>query len=125
MLLDLHVGRPLTRGGLPIFPVFSGTAVAARGHDLHSTNLAVREHSAPAVGELVVENAGHRPALVLEGELLEGGHQHRVPTRSVLVGAGQALALPVRCVEQSRWSGALRQVRHGRRASVRVRAAAE
>ena len=125
LLLDLHLGRPLTRGGLTIFPVFNGAAVGARGYDLRSAQLTVREHGAPTVGELVVDNAGLRPALVLEGELLEGGHQHRVATRSVLVGAGQAQALPVRCVEQSRWSGAYRQVRSGRRAPVRVRAAAD
>ena len=125
LLLDLHLGRPLTRGGLTIFPVFNGAAVEARGYDLRSSQLTVREHGSPTVDELVVENAGSRPALVLEGELLEGGHQHRVAIRSVLVGAGQAQALPVRCVEQSRWSGAHRQVRRGRRAPVRVRAAAD
>jgi hypothetical protein len=123
LLLDLHLGRPVTRGGLSIFPVFNGAAVGARGYDLHSAALTVREHSSPVVEELVVENTGVRPALVLEGELLEGGHQHRVATQTVLVGAGQAHALPVRCVEQSRWSGAHRQVRAGRRAPVRVRAA--
>jgi hypothetical protein len=103
--------------------VFNGAAVGARGYDLRPAALSVREHGSPTVEELVVENTRHRPALVLEGELLEGGHQHRVATQTVLVGAGQAHALPVRCVEESRWSGAFRQVRGGRRAPVRVRAA--
>ena len=122
-LLDLHLGRPLVRGGLTLFPVWSSTAVAARGYDLRSTRLSVREHAgAPVVGELVVHNTGDRPVLVLEGELLEGGQQHRVAARSVLVGAGQTHVLDVRCVEEGRWQGADGHLRAGRRAPVTVRA---
>src|SRR5664279_1810635 len=86
MLLDLHVGRPLTRGGLTLFPVWNGAAVRGRGYDLGAGGLQVVEHAGhAAVQELVVTNTGPRPALILEGELLEGGQQHRVAARSVLV----------------------------------------
>ncbi len=33
-LLDLHLGRPLTRGALTVFPIWNGRAVTARGYDL-------------------------------------------------------------------------------------------
>ncbi|WP_219417777.1 ARPP-1 family domain-containing protein [Pseudonocardia nigra] len=75
------------------------------------------------VGELVVTNTGLEPALVLEGELLEGGRQHRVAARSVVVEPGRSAVLEVRCVEEGRWGGAGGHVRGGRRAPVRVRAA--
>ena len=122
-LLDLHLGRPLVRGGLTLFPVWNGAAVATRGYDLRSTLLTVGEHAgSPVVEQLVVHNSGDRPALVLEGELLEGGQQHRVAARSVLVGAGQSHVLDVRCVEEGRWHGVGSHVRAGRRAPVTVRA---
>ena len=123
-LLDLHLGRPVTRGGLSLFPIWNGRAVTRRGYDLQSTHLTVGERSGAAVvSELVLTNGGNRPALVLEGELLEGGQQHRVAARSALVDAGDAVVLEVRCVEEGRWHGAGTHVRDGRRAPVGVRAA--
>ena len=123
-LLDLHLGRPLTRGGLTLFPVWNGAAVASRGYDLRSEHVSISERAGHAVvGELVLTNAGPRPVLVLEGEVLEGGRQHRVAAASALIGAGEALVLDVRCVEEGRWQGAGGHVRGGRRAPVSVRAA--
>lgn len=123
-LLDLHLGRPVTRGGLTLFPIWNGRAVTRRGYDLRSSHVTVSERSGSAVvSELVLTNSGNRPALVLEGELLEGGQQHRVAARSALVDAGDAFVLDVRCVEEGRWHGAGGHARGGRRAPVGVRAA--
>jgi hypothetical protein len=124
MLLDLHVGRPLTRGGLTLFPVWNGAAVHGRGYDLGTSGLTVEERAGhAAVEELVVTNSGSRPALILEGELLEGGQQHRVAARSVLVVAGDSQVLEVRCVEEGRWSGSNTHRRTLRHAPVSIRAA--
>ncbi len=125
-LLDLHLGKPLSRGALTIFPVWNGHAVMVPGYDVETDSLSVSERPGSAVvGELVMRNTGRRPALVLEGELLVGGQQHRVVYRSVLVGAGQSQVLAVRCVEQGRWSGSAGHARSGRRAPLSVRAAEE
>lgn len=122
--LDLHLDRPLTRGSLTLFPVWNGRAVSARGYDVGESGLAVTERSgAPVVGELVVANTGPRPVLLLEGELLQGGHQHRVTSRTTVVEPGRPVVVPVRCVEQGRWSGARAHTRDGRRAPTSVRAA--
>lgn len=123
-LLDVHLGKPLHRGALTIFPVWNGHAVTARGYDVHSDRLLVQEHAGSAVvDELIATNTGRRPALVLEGELLEGGQQHRVAARSILVAPGTTEVLAVRCVEQGRWSGTCGHSRGGRRAPLSVRAA--
>jgi hypothetical protein len=122
--LDLHVGNPVVRGALTLFPVFRGDAVAEPGYVLHDPALTVTERAGtPVVDELVVTNTGARPGLVLAGELLTGGWQHRVAIRSVMVEPGRALVLPVRCVEQGRWAGGGAHAREGRRAPVTVRAA--
>lgn len=125
-LLDLHLGRPVVRGALTVFPIWNGAAVNSRGYDVSSAKLAVEERAGHAVvAELVITNHGLRPALVLEGELLEGGQQHRVAARSVLLNAGESQVLDVRCVEEGRWSGGSGHVRSGRRAPMSVRAAME
>ncbi len=123
-LLDLHLGRPVHRRALSVFPVWTGAAVVTRGYDLRGDHVRVAERAGAAVAEeLVVTNAGPRPALLLAGELLEGGQQHRIAARSVLVGSGEAVVLDVRCVEEGRWSGSADHIRRGRRAPGSVRAA--
>ena len=123
-LLDLHLGRPIVRDALTVFPIWNGAAVTSRGYDLSSAHLTVEERAGdPNPAVLVVTNIGHRAALVLEGELLEGGLQHRVAARSMLIQPGETQVLEVRCVEQCRWSGARTHVRTGRRAPLSVRAA--
>jgi len=124
-LVDVHVGRPVTRGGLSLFPIWSGTAVTSPGYAVHAAEVSVAERpDTPSVAELEVTNSGSKPALVLEGELLEGGWQHRVATQSALVAANAQVVLPVRCVEQGRWgNGGGGHARRGRHAPVVVRAA--
>lgn len=123
--MDLHVGNPVVRGALTLFPVFNGEAVRSRGYDLGGGSLRVAERAGtPVVEELVVTNHGPRPALLPEGELLTGGRQDRVVTRAVLVGAGRSAVVAVRCVEQQRWSGGTEHLRAGERAPVAVRSAA-
>ena len=122
--MKLHVGNPAVREGLTVFPVFDGEAVVEAGYHLGGSAVAVEERAgAPVVGELVVTNRSEQPVLLLEGEVLEGGHQDRVLVRSVLVAAGAAEVVEVRCVEQGRWSGGRDHVRGARRAPVAVRTA--
>lgn len=123
-LLDLHLGRPVHRGALTLFPIWNGAAVSARGYDFGGETVQVSEHEDSAVvAELMVRNTGARPALLLDGELLEGGQQHRTAARSVLVPAQGSMVLDVRCVEEGRWHGTRRHERSGRRASATIRAA--
>lgn len=123
-LLDLHLGKPLTRGALTVFPIWNGGAVTTRGYDLGRAKLTVEERAGHAVvAELVITNNGSRPALILEGELLEGGQQNRVAAHSAVIQPGETQVLPVRCVEEGRWAGGRGHVRTGRRAPVSVRSA--
>ncbi|MEJ8279412.1 ARPP-1 family domain-containing protein [Pseudonocardia spirodelae] len=124
--MELHVGSPVVRGGLTLFPVFNGAAVSGRGYDLGAGSLEVAERAGtPVVAELVVTNRGARPALLPEGELVTGGRQDRVVARPVLVGAGRSTVVPVRCVEQNRWAGGGGHARTGERAPVAVRSAVD
>ncbi len=121
--MKLHVGQGTTIGSLTIFPVWHDRAVPVRrrydtGHDV----LVVTEVTdGPDVPQLQVHNPGERPVLVLDGQLFEGGWQHRMATRSLLVPAGQRARVDVACVEQSRWGGSLEQTTRGRRAPTYVR----
>jgi hypothetical protein len=114
----LHVGQGTHRGPLTVFPVWtdapSSPADYLTGADA-PVDVAERAGS-PAVDQLVVTNRADRPVLLLAGELLEGGMQHRALTATTLLAAGQPTVVRVVCVEQGRWSGGDVHGRRSRRA---------
>lgn len=119
---QIHVGHGTTHGAMTVFPLWAERSGAPR-YSYSGRHLEVREVPGGQVNSLVVGNAGDRPVLVVEGQLFEGGMQHRMATRSVLVGVHQKLAIEVACVEQGRWGGSSAQVTHGRRATPYIREA--
>ncbi|MGH3370258.1 MAG: ARPP-1 family domain-containing protein, partial [Nocardioidaceae bacterium] len=118
---ELHVGRGTTRGAMTVFPLWGATNGYRRytmgGRDLDVTEV----DGDPDVGTLMVGNIGDRPALVLEGQLFEGGWQHRMARHSMLIGVHQRIPVEVACVEQGRWGGTAGQNSRGRRATPYVR----
>ena len=121
-----HVGQGTSRGALTVFPVWAETVRGLRCRTGAQAALTVEELApAPRVDQVVVRNPGGSPALLLQGELLEGGRQHRAAARSVLIGPRSAMVVEVACVEQGRWAGAGPHERHGRLAPPGVRAALE
>src|SRR5689334_753845 len=87
---QLHVGAGTALGPLTVFPVWTegagGLGISTGTHaDVAVTELA----SGAQVPRLTVTNNGPRPALLLEGELLEGGQQHRTCARDVVLGPGE------------------------------------
>ena len=83
----LHVGQGTHRGPLTVFPVWTDRPSSDRGYLTGAAapvEVAERAGS-PAVGQVVVTNRADRPVLLLAGELLEGGMQHRALTRTTLL----------------------------------------
>ncbi|MFC6154805.1 ARPP-1 family domain-containing protein [Nocardioides yefusunii] len=120
-MLNVHVGQGTTRGALTVFPLWKEGAGFAR-HTLATDHLEIAEtEGSPRVDTLVVGNPGDRPTLILEGQLFEGGWQHRMATRPVVVGVHQTLEIDVACVEQGRWTGATEQNSRGRRVTPWIR----
>lgn len=122
-LPELHVGRGKQVGPLTVFPVWASTPGPDGLVSGTAAQVQVTERDGhPEVGQLVVTNTGSSPALLVEGELLEGGWQHRVLEHDVVLEAEMALIVAVACVESGRWHGGVGHVRRGRRASGSVRA---
>ncbi len=114
---ELHVGRGTTRGAMTVFPLWGATG-GRRRYTMGGRDLEVAEMpEGPDVGSLLVGNRAVVPALVLEGQLFEGGWQHRMSRHSLMVGAGERMAVEVACVEEGRWGGAAEQRTRGRRAT--------
>ena len=108
---DIRVGEPSTCGVLSLHPLYlertllgddtpnyllSDEAIAGGG-------CVVREMPEPKVEEVLVENAGDRPVLFVEGEMLSGAKQNRVLRSSVLVQARSQIVVPVYCTQRRRW----------------------
>lgn len=119
----LHVGQGTTVGSVTLFPIWQDrTSTGIRRYVTATTHLDLGEaDDGPSVPQLVADNRGPKPVLILDGQLFEGGWQHRMATRSSLIAAGARLALDVACVEQSRWGGERGQTSRGRRATSYVR----
>ena len=107
------VGRPITRLGISLFPVY------LPGNDLPeiatgpNSGLAIEELRASRVPFLEVTNPTNRPVLIPEGEQLVGGLQDRVLNTSVLLAPSTHQDIPVSCLEKGRW-GDRREFDRGR-----------
>ncbi len=104
------VGRPISRLGISFFPIYthqpSGTSVGS--------GIEVSELAQASVPTLLARNPGDSPVLLIEGETLHGGQQHRTLNVSVLVPATSEVELPVSCVEEGRWQHGQSSFRRGR-----------
>ncbi|MGQ7297895.1 ARPP-1 family domain-containing protein [Quadrisphaera sp. KR29] len=107
-LTALHVGWAAQVGPVSLFPVWTGAPLRPRRRVV-TTGGVVSEVDellgGPTVEALQVSNPRHRPLLLCEGTVLEGGWQTRAVAMSVLVEPGQTRVVPVACVEQGRWGG--------------------
>ncbi|GAA4562719.1 hypothetical protein GCM10023176_05050 [Micromonospora coerulea] len=120
----LHMGAPAQAGPLTVFPVWTDSPIApAACRTSLPADARIDELPTPVVGKLRVSNPGGTPLLLLEGALLDGGWQHRVVTRSVLVDAQGQRDVQVACVEQNRWAGGKIQRLARHRAPLAVRGA--
>src|SRR3954466_6270503 len=80
----LDVGSGRRRGALTVFPVWIDAA-PARGIDWKTASLVVGELGGGGeVARLRVANRGARPTVLLEGDVLVGGQQHRMTVSSRL-----------------------------------------
>lgn len=117
----LDVGSGRQRRALPLFPVWIDEP-SVRGLEWSTTGLDVGElPTGASVGSLIVGNPAPRPTVLLEGDLLVGGMQHRMAPSSTVIDAGDAMPIDVVCVEHGRWSGERAHRSTGRRASYAVR----
>lgn len=101
-----HVGQGSYDGaGVTVFPVWLESE-PVKGFCWKSSHITVGENAEGAtVNNLTVTNNGHRPHVVLEGDIFEGGRQNRVLTRSLVLARGEQREVPVACVEEGRWHG--------------------
>lgn len=114
-LLELDhvsVGRPITRAGVSLIPVYLHRPPVEALVEWPRTirtgphaPVTIGEQSVAEVPTLLATNHGDELALLVSGQIVEGGLQTRVLNVSVLLGAHEQRPIPVSCVEQGRWSG--------------------
>ena len=102
----LHVGQGTHQAGLTLFPVWVD---APRIGSLEWSPASLRATERPdgaAVDTLNARNLADRPLVALEGDLVEGGWQHRMLGRSIVLGARERREVDAVCIEQGRWGAA-------------------
>lgn len=104
----LRVGDPRDSGSLRIHPLVwegdAGKPFTLLHEALRAGTFEVHEHGPGSVNEVIAVNRGADPVLIVEGESIVGAKQNRVVVRTVLVGAGDSVQIPVGCIQQGRWS---------------------
>ncbi len=120
-LPELHVGLGWRSRGLTIFPVWAQMPVNEVAV-VAAKDVQIQERSdGPQVGQIIVHNTGKGMALLLEGELIEGGWQNRAFNADLLLEPGKSHIVEVTCVEQGRWAGTSGHARRSRLAPAGVR----
>jgi hypothetical protein len=72
------VGHGTHVGGLSLFPIWTDAPTVSGLDTGTAARVQVDEREgSPVVGELALKNRGPKPALLVAGELFEGGWQHR------------------------------------------------
>ena len=107
------VGRPVTRLGISLYPVYLAANDLPEIATGPNSGLVIEELRASTVPLIEATNPTKRPVLIPEGEQLIGGLQDRVLNTSVLVAPSTHLDIPVSCLEQGRW-GDRREFDRGR-----------
>lgn len=63
----------------------------------------IRELANPDISEVLFDNQGDYPLLVLDGEEMTGALQNRIIASSNLIAARTSRTIPVICAEEGRW----------------------
>ncbi|MEX0620854.1 MAG: DUF6569 family protein [Solirubrobacterales bacterium] len=105
---SLTTGEPDVTGPMVVYPVFGPdpTQEYTSVSRAQALGLTVKEQSGGgSVGDLIVSNPTGSAVLIYEGEEVLGGQQNRTFDKSLLIGPGESLTVPVSCVEAGRWDG--------------------
>ncbi len=106
----LRVGPAHASGGLLVFWLHAKEApapleIATLDEARSRGQLLITERDQATVPELLVENRGKAPVLLLAGEILVGGKQNRVLKEDILLPPlSGPRNIGVYCVEQGRWN---------------------
>ena len=120
-LQSVEIGAAVVHRNLTMFPLSGGPGGNA---DYVTLDAALQAGGARisevsesgSVPELLFENDGDKPVLLLDGEELVGAKQNRILNLSVMVPAHSKLVIPVSCVEAGRWGHSSRHFRSAGRA---------
>ena len=124
----LRVDRPFGVFGLGVAPILAEGANGLPELDLLESAMAASTLRITEVSEggsvpfLRAENVGRKPVLILDGEELIGGKQNRIVNASIIILQGEAIDIPVSCMEAGRWN--FNRQDFGGRGGVRARSRA-
>ena len=106
---NIHLGAPQQHHNLTLFPLAGFPEhepdYITLNEALEARTAWVREISdSGSVPEILFENNGEKPVLLLDGEELVGAKQNRILNLTILAPAMRHIAIPVSCVEAGRWA---------------------
>uniref|UniRef100_A0A7V3RH71 ARG and Rhodanese-Phosphatase-superfamily-associated domain-containing protein n=1 Tax=candidate division WOR-3 bacterium TaxID=2052148 RepID=A0A7V3RH71_UNCW3 len=106
--LELKINEPIFMRNLVIYPITDGSDdegfnPATIDDALENKKGTFRELDIPNVNEIIFDNNGNLPVLMIDGEEVTGSLQNRIIARSSIVEAHSSSNIPVICAEERRW----------------------
>mgnify|MGYP001139468189 CR=1 FL=1 len=104
---QLSAGAWLEKSGIQIAPLYllkPNTSISYLSLDEATKADLIEVMETSDVNELLVENKGKKPILLLAGELVGGGKQDRMVGKDLILGPGKIRRINVFCVEHGRWT---------------------
>lgn len=104
---QLSAGGWVEKSGIQISPLYLDSADSSLNFlslDEASRSGLIEVTETGSVNELVVENTGRKPILLLAGEVVSGGKQDRMVGKDMILGPGKTRKISVFCVEHGRWT---------------------
>jgi hypothetical protein len=103
------LAEPIFLRNLVVHPVecldckTQGSGVLTLDETIDNGHAEIQELENPDINEILLENKGDDPILLLDGEEMVGALQNRIIAMSNLVAARTSKTIPVICAEEGRW----------------------
>lgn len=102
------LAEPVFLRNLLIYPLQAsaedGSEVTTLDRVLEKEEGEFHELDTPDINQIMFDNKGEYPVLMLDGEEVVGSMQNRIVTDSILIPARSTSDIPVVCAEQGRWN---------------------
>lgn len=109
LLRQVEIGAPYRHQHLTIYPVNlrhgAHTGLRTLDEALGNAWINIEESGRAVVSQITVRNTSRHHIFLMAGEAIHGGKQNRIISHDVILPPRSgAIAIPVYCVEQHRWS---------------------
>ena len=104
MMVGLRLGDAIDIGGAQIIPLYRGGEIEERDYITIKEaveNSTVEIKDSGTIAQVIINNTGDKPVLVIHGTVIAGGTQPRTVVANALISPNRGVRVPTRCVHST------------------------